>query len=735
MPSNLLQLIALFETTIIGNIGSTDTSLTLFDNTTKDGTALASGVYGFIINEGSANEEFVIGTVAGTAVTSMLRGISVVDGKTEIAGNKHPHRVGESIKITNHPVLLRIVRILRGTDTFLSTEIIRYDAEPTFAYGQHQLVTWDKAKDYIDAASAGGVVDADLITAGKVEIATFGEINAGSDVGGSGSGLAVRPDQLALSIYAVRLPTADQKLALAGTSGSPSGTNKYVTNDDTAAVGGAAAAGKVVRADAGGMIDSSFLEEDFVLNAYEAVSTRDPLKIINDAGTAKWAKVRGFGATFISAVIGAADFIKHVWLDTDKIAFIVNNSTTTCTVYVGTVSGSVLTIGAGVSVGSTYGYNDKSFSICRVDATRFITTIRSRNNTNAQMIESQVFSVSGTTITAGTRATIATVASAGDANYKYINQPMIMLDTDKVLLYYSIYNGGYKHYCVVLSLAGVAISVGSAVDVGSLTYYGHFKKVIKIDTNRFVICCDNSTYGVNFSIDAYAGSVSGTTITLGSKKETGVGFYMAYTAGIAAVDCVQTGIDKFAIAYGTPAQTSVEVQTFTVTGVTVSSAVGSYSKSGFANITKINCGMVGEYLYVYANATSSALLRYGIVASTVNFLKLTDLTITGWNIPSSPYEAFNVYNGVSLVLSMLSGSNIVGNTFLSDWDDCVTFSPGNYAIGNPIALTPFHTGFSGLIAGANYYLNRAATSITIDPVYGNKIGRAVSDTSFLKVDF
>lgn len=53
-----------------------------------------------------------------------------------------------------------------------------------------------------------------------------------------------------------RVPTADITAALAGTSGTPSGTNKYVTNDDTSTTG---VIGKVVRANGSGKIDSTFI--------------------------------------------------------------------------------------------------------------------------------------------------------------------------------------------------------------------------------------------------------------------------------------------------------------------------------------------------------------------------------------------------------------------------------------------------------------------------------------------
>lgn len=54
-----------------------------------------------------------------------------------------------------------------------------------------------------------------------------------------------------------RFPTSGQKDALAGTSGTPSSTNKYVTNDDTST---SSSASKVVRAQASGLVAPGFLD-------------------------------------------------------------------------------------------------------------------------------------------------------------------------------------------------------------------------------------------------------------------------------------------------------------------------------------------------------------------------------------------------------------------------------------------------------------------------------------------
>lgn len=86
-------------------------------------------------------------------------------------------------------------------------------------------------KKYVDDIAIAGSPDATLTVKGIVEIATTAEIDAGTTFGGTGASLTVRPDQLALSLYATRLPTVGQKAALVGnnTDVAIGAGNKYVT--------------------------------------------------------------------------------------------------------------------------------------------------------------------------------------------------------------------------------------------------------------------------------------------------------------------------------------------------------------------------------------------------------------------------------------------------------------------------------------------------------------------------
>ena len=96
-----------------------------------------------------------------------------------------------------------------------------------------------------DEAGSNGYINKDLRPAlllekhasttdkGIVEEATKAELNAGTDLGGSGAKLIAGSSILATSIYYVQLPSSDQKDALAG-SGTPAAGNKFVTADTDA---------------------------------------------------------------------------------------------------------------------------------------------------------------------------------------------------------------------------------------------------------------------------------------------------------------------------------------------------------------------------------------------------------------------------------------------------------------------------------------------------------------------
>lgn len=194
MIDKIPKVIALFETTLASAINATATTLTLTSGIDKDGNTLPAGTYGITIDEGNANEEFVVAEITDTTGTNAKRGVSVSDGTTEVTALKKSHRRGASVKITNSPALVIISRVLRGEE--------EVDYEPTSA---KHLAT----KEYVDDIAFGDVQEASETAAGFAEVATEDEAAAGTEDGSVGR--LVLPASLATQTAgtAKRIPITD----------------------------------------------------------------------------------------------------------------------------------------------------------------------------------------------------------------------------------------------------------------------------------------------------------------------------------------------------------------------------------------------------------------------------------------------------------------------------------------------------------------------------------------------
>jgi len=239
---------ALFETTLQDNITSAGTSMTLVTGTDKEGTNLA-GTIGYIIDEGTASEEFVIGATTATAVTSMARGVSSSDGTTEVAENKKAHRKGASIKITNHPLLIRLYRIANGDDAFPDNAQTLGDGSLLASSAAPTSDAMIANKKYIDdTAIAGGAKATEVIYGiSKLSVAADSAV----------APIAVGDNDNRVPTVDTSTVTADMVAALAGT-GTPNGTTgKYVTLDSATAT---PTASKIPIADGSNKLDEGWLQ-------------------------------------------------------------------------------------------------------------------------------------------------------------------------------------------------------------------------------------------------------------------------------------------------------------------------------------------------------------------------------------------------------------------------------------------------------------------------------------------
>jgi len=184
---------AVFETSLAAPITSSATTLTLTANSVRGGGSV-SGYTCLTIDEGSAQAETVCGTLSGTTMTGMSRGISQSTGTTTVAALQFAHRRGANVKITDFPVIQIVKAQNNGEDTFPNQLIYAAGVTPT-----NTSALTDK--EYVDglAFSGAGVIDATSIAKGVVELATGAEAAASTATGGSGP--LVLPASIATSTY------------------------------------------------------------------------------------------------------------------------------------------------------------------------------------------------------------------------------------------------------------------------------------------------------------------------------------------------------------------------------------------------------------------------------------------------------------------------------------------------------------------------------------------------------
>lgn len=254
--NNFVQLQSLY---LAGSgAGLADTSIILTKMKLPDGTTNVAmtdfGTTGYATLEpGSSREENILFTgitqnASGTAtLTGVTRGLNFVAPYTAVAANRFSHAGGTTLVISDSSAFFNELsgkdndETITGIWTFTNTAMPRLDS-----YLAPTLDAEFAAKKYADDLAIAGSPDMTTTVKGIAEEATLAEVDAGTAAGGTGARLAVNPSTLATSIYATRLPTADEKAALAGT-GTPNVTNKYVTNDD---VTEAKTASKIPRRDA-----------------------------------------------------------------------------------------------------------------------------------------------------------------------------------------------------------------------------------------------------------------------------------------------------------------------------------------------------------------------------------------------------------------------------------------------------------------------------------------------------
>ena len=152
------KLIAKFTNSLALGVETSSTEMLLSSTVSRDNQTIPSGTYGFVINRGQENEEFCIGSYVAGTVTFTARGLSYLDGITEITANKKKHRKGDPVEMTTHPALTYIAKMLSG-DIDLDG-ILKYPASRLINQ-QRQLVDKEYADNIVSSQITSLKVSAD----------------------------------------------------------------------------------------------------------------------------------------------------------------------------------------------------------------------------------------------------------------------------------------------------------------------------------------------------------------------------------------------------------------------------------------------------------------------------------------------------------------------------------------------------------------------------------------------
>lgn len=153
MSQTLLKIVADFDVQLASGVAIGDTTATLSSATDDDSVSLPSGLYGFTIDKGQSNKEYIICQLSGTSLTSIQ---SISRQGVATSGFARAHRRGAKVTITDWAILSRILNNLDGTTGLNASSPIGYDGAPASLTG-NQFAT----VNYVLSVVSGGTVTFD----------------------------------------------------------------------------------------------------------------------------------------------------------------------------------------------------------------------------------------------------------------------------------------------------------------------------------------------------------------------------------------------------------------------------------------------------------------------------------------------------------------------------------------------------------------------------------------------
>lgn len=278
----------------------------------------------------------------------------------------------------------------------------------------------------------------------------------------------------------------------------------------------------------------------------------------------------GIGATIGNALVGQ-DTTTNVDIGSGKIGRIIHNGTN---IYVQVVqtnrSTKSITCGTAQSCIAT---GAAFYAVAKLDTDKFIAFYNDAGAVND--IKYRVCNVSGTTITLGAQGTFYTAASTLATGRIYAEQ----LDTNKGVVFMKAATTTSSKV-IAFTVSGDTATAGTAANPDTDQQANNAGGVKKIGTDKFVLATSNSGY-VRFQ----ACTVSGTTITTG----TGVQLTIAATTSSTYFGVDSPATDVFVCRYNKTGQTtSLVAGTVSGTTITLGTPIDQGALNGVGFVTAMS---------------------------------------------------------------------------------------------------------------------------------------------------
>lgn len=345
---------------------------------------------------------------------------------------------------------------------------------------------------------------------------------------------------------------------------------------------------------------------------------------------------------------------------------------------------------------------------CKLDTDKVL--IVYTDPADGKKITCVVGTISGTTLTLGTPQLIDTTA----AGTSQIQIWAAQIGTDKaVITYMAVVSGTPTSKTVALTVSGTVATIGTPVSLNA-SLSDQFNRVVKVATDKFAVM--NKNY-------LQVGTISGTTITLGTAVQTfatgGSGSELANSILVSP----DTNVVVIAENVGSSTYKAIAC---TISGTTIT-----------AGTAVTLAGTTTGALY----AVSTSELHVGSGTSTYSKLTLSGTTLTNTGVITKIYLAEKIVDmsGYFLVLEPIA-SNPVRYSLSGYTNNFVGIVQANATRGNPVSVVykGIDINQSGLIAGSYYTIGDGGTltftatdTANLDTIPEQTRVLAVSDTEII----